>query len=481
MQAFDSLDKGLYTKYLNYYEIEIKNDEIVDLKSLINNLDISTNNNIFNGFFVGYKIPQISKEFDLLRFGNEYVINLELKRDSTHKKIKKQLERNKYYLSYIGTHIYNLTYVTSTEKLYMFNNEDDLEEIDFSFLDNLLTNQALSYNDNADDLFNPSDYLVSPFNSTDKFLSNNYFLTSQQESIKNQAIQLLTDSDKYTFISVTGSAGTGKTLLVYDIAKKLQKDKNKLLIIHCGNLNNGQNTLNESGWNIVSIKHWKHHDLSEYDVVIIDEAQRIYPPQLKEVIEKIKSNNGICLFSYDKLQTLSSKERRNDIDTKISSINNIIKHKLSEKIRTNKEISIFIKSLFNTKRNFDAINKGNVVLNYFKTPENAKEYLGTLDESEWEVIHFTPSQYNKEHHEEYSDYTKKSSHGVIGQEFDGVAVTMDKHFSYNQNGELIYNANVYYDPVKMLFQNITRTRKKLNLVLIDNEEILERCISILQH
>ena len=104
-----------------------------------------------------------------------------------------------------------------------------------------------------------------------------------------------------------------------------------------------------------------------------------------------------------------------------------------------------------------------------------------MDSVEWEVLRFTPSQYSNEHHEKYSDDSKKSSHNVIGQEFDSVAVTIDKYFSYSENGELIYRGKAYYYPVKMLFQNITRTRKKLNLVIIDNEEILGRCVSILQN
>lgn len=482
MQAYISLDEATYTKYLNHYDIGIKNEEVEDLSSLIDNLYAhASNNNIFNGFFVGYKIPQIGKEFDLLRFGRECVINLELKSNGTHEKIKKQLIRNKYYLSCIGDYVHNLTYVSSANKLYILNDANDLEEVEFCFLDNLLANQTIGRIDNADELFNPSDYLVSPFNSTDKFLSNSYFLTSQQESIKSQVMQSLIEANKCTFISVAGSAGTGKTLLIYDVVKKLREDKRKSLIIHCGNLNDGQNTLITHGWEIIPIKNAKHYNLSEYDAVIIDEAQRIYPGQLNDIVGKIKSINGFCVFSYDKLQTLSRKEKQNDIDAKISDIENIIKYKLSEKIRTNKEISMFIRSLFNNKKNFELVNKGNVVLNYFKSFECAKEYLDTLDKCEWEVIRFTPSLYDIEHHEKYSDDTKKSSHKVIGQEFDGVAVIIDEYFSYDDNGALIYRGKVYYDPVKMLFQNITRTRKKLNLVVIDNKEILARCISILQH
>lgn len=482
VQAYGSLDEEVYAKYLNYYGIEIKNEEVDDLKSLIDNLYAHTsNNNIFNSFFVGYKIPQIGKEFDLLRFGKDCVINLELKSTSTPEKIQQQLKRNKYYLSYIGNKQHYLTYVSSTNKLYLFNNNNNLQEVCFSFLNDLLSKQVILQIDNADELFKPSDYLVSPFNSTEKFLTDKYFLTSQQEYIKSQIENALANAAKHTFIAVTGGAGTGKTLLTYDIVRSLMNKQKRPLIIHCGNLNNGQHTLIAHGWDIIPIKNANNSDITKYDAIIIDETQRLYPKQLEDIVEQIKSSNGFCVFSYDKLQTLANWEKQNDIDAKISDIENIIKHKLTKKIRTNKEIAVFIKSLFNNTKNFDHINKGNIVLNYFESLESAKEYLNTLDECDWEVLRFTPSRYNNEHHEEYSDNSKQASHGVIGQEYDGVALIIDKHFAYSDNGDLIYGANAYYDPVKMLFQNITRTRKKLNIVIIENKEILERCISILQH
>lgn len=73
----------------------------------------------------------------------------------------------------------------------------------------------------------------------------------------------------------------------------------------------------------------------------------------------------------------------------------------------------------------------------------------------------TPSQYNNEHHESYSEVACKNSHRVIGQEFDNVAVVIDEYFSYGASGKLVYTSQTYYDSVKVLFQNITRTRKKV--------------------
>lgn len=481
VQAYESLKKESFSCYLQHYGIEMKCAEIEDLKSLAGVLhELTEEINIFDGFYVGYKIPQIGKEFDLLRFGEESVINVELKKKSSEEKIKKQLIRNKYYLSYIGKKIYNFSYVSDNEKLYILKNDEFLEIIEADRLEKLLSNQKLNERENIDDLFDPSDYLVSPFNSTNKFLSNQYFLTNQQEEVKAKILKSLISTKSANFFSVIGGAGTGKTLLVYDIVKEFRFNKKKSLIIHCGYLNEGQEELKRHGWEIVPIKSYSHYDLSSYDAVIVDEAQRIYPNQLEKIVEAIALAKGNCIFSYDKRQTLAKWEETRDIDAKINKINPLTTYKLSEKIRTNKEIATFIRMLFNSKRNLELSNKGNIQINYFKNINDARCYLSSLDSKEWEVLRFTPSQYQNEHHEQYSEFSKKTSHKVIGQEFDGVAVTIDKYFAYNGSGELVYRGGAYYYPVKMLFQNITRARKRVNLVIIDNEELLNRCISILQ-
>lgn len=476
-----SLKGNSFNSFLQYYNITLRSGELEDLKSLVEHLNpMTTRGNIFHNFYIGYKIPQIAKEFDLLRFGKECVINIELKSSQTEEKIKKQLIRNKYYLSYIRKKLYNLSYESDTKKIYFLADNESLEVIEPKYLVELLCNQELDDIKNIDDLFNPSDYLVSPFNSTDKFLNNKYFLTHQQEEISNKIIKSLQSTVSASFISIKGGAGTGKTLLVYDIVKNLIQNGKKSLIIHCGNLNQGQIELNRCDWNIIAIKNYSSHDLSDYDVIVIDEAQRIYPAQLKKIVESITKNKLSCIFSYDKLQTLLKREEQNNIDGKIEEISQLTTYKLSEKIRTNKEIANFTKMLFNNKRKIELSSNGNIEVNYFQNLDDAKNYLISLDKSKWEVLNFTPSQYDKEFHQAYSNPFNKTSHNVIGQEFDGVAITIDRLFTYEANGELFYNGTTHYHSVKMLFQNITRARKRLNLVIIDNEELLNRCMSILQ-
>lgn len=165
IQAHTSLEDTNFKTFLQHYGIAYKPKEFEDLKSLIEILKpLTIRAEIFQNFYVGYKIPQIGKEFDLLRFGKECVINIELKSSQTEENIKKQLVRNKNYLSYISDQLYNLSYESSTQKIYFLKKEDkSLEIIEPKDLAELLYNQKLADIDDIDDLFNPSDYLVSPF------------------------------------------------------------------------------------------------------------------------------------------------------------------------------------------------------------------------------------------------------------------------------------------------------------------------------
>lgn len=352
VQAHRHLHEESYKSFLSYYGIKIRHEEVNDLALLVKVLSGSTNHkDIFNHYYVGYLIPQIGKEFDLLRFGKNYSINIELKKTSKREKIQKQLKRNKYYLSFTERKVHNFCFQSDTEELFYLGDNDELEIAELLFLIDLLKDQQLDNITNIDSLFNPSNYLVSPFNSTERFIKNEYFLTKQQETVKSQILRTIEDNRTASFISITGSAGTGKTLLTYDIAKELKQTDKKALIIHCGYLNSGQIKLKtDYGWDIIPIKQYALFDLADYDAVIIDETQRIYPKQLEDIVNKIQINNGKCIFSYDKSQTLAKWEENNNIDQLINNIDSIIPYELSEKIRTNKEIASFIKALFNKKK-----------------------------------------------------------------------------------------------------------------------------------
>lgn len=482
LQASISLSEEGFNFYLRHHGICIKKAEIKDLEILVDMLrGEGACVEEFNNFYVGYKIPQIGKEFDLLRFGRGSIINIEIKSNCEPGKILAQLLRNKYYLSFAGKPIYAFTFVSSSRGIYALSGNDQLKKIHAEELFRVISENEHEFieGEAIDSIFNPSDYLVSPFNSTEKFLSGGFFLTHQQEEYKGKILSSIGLAPGSKFIAITGSAGTGKTLLTFDIARHLYTAGKKVLIMHCGQLNDGHYALAKHGWEIQPIKRYKLYDLNDYDAVIIDEAQRIYCEQLDYLVDRVGFAKCVCIFSYDKVQILASWEEKSDVASRIESIKAISRYKLSEKIRTNREIASFIKLLFNNKKAAQIKSSENIKISYFNDLKDARAYLGGLNAHGWEVLRFTPSQYRVEHHEKYYDAEKKTSHEVIGQEFDSVAIAVDKFFAYDGGGDLIYRGDAYYAPTKMLFQNITRARKRVNLVIIENQEVLNRCLSIL--
>lgn len=402
VEAKNSLTEDAFESFKGYHEIKIKADEINVLEQFILFLDQRANSNyLLDEFFVGYSIPQIGKEFDLLRFGVDSLINIELKSSSSEEKILTQLLRNKYYLNFVDKEVLYFTFVAATNSLFHLGEGDQLVGVESELLTDLLSGQDIEDVENINKLFNPSDYLVSPFNSTDRFLLDEYFLTLQQEDVQRQIFQHIDESMSTSFISLTGGAGTGKTLLAYDTAKKAISNGTNTLILHCGQLNEGHGTLLEMGWIIKPIKECWTCDFSEARFIVVDEAQRLYPKQIEHICNAAFKNEAACMFAYDRQQTLAQGEEKADLDANIKELDSAISFNLSEKIRSNKEIADFIKQLFQKKKNFAMAECKNIVLRYFSNLNSAVQFLKSVNEENWTVLRFTPSRYDKEYHEQF--------------------------------------------------------------------------------
>ena len=482
IEAYRKLSNTLFQKLMNSYGITsgIKNYELNGIEAFVDEL-LKANNNIsiVNRYYLGYSIPQIGKEFDLLRFGHNYIINIEIKTESSIEKILKQQQKNKYYLSFLDKPLHIYTFISNENKLYKLvirNNGDEIEEITFNELCNILVSQEVVTFNNIDDLFNPSDYLVSPFNSPEKFMSEGYFLTVQQEQIYKEIQTKLSDTAT-NFIALTGGAGTGKTLLTYHIAKETIQRGKKVLILHCAPLNSGHQILmDEYNWSIYMPKYAPN--TIDFDLIIIDEAQRMYPYQFDKYIKEVRTLNKKCIFSYDEKQYLRDNEKQYHTKERIEKELLCTPYKLTDKIRTNKEIAYFIRQLFNIKKNIPNIDYTNIELTYCKDCYSAKLLLQELLERGWKTPNYTPGTRSFFHYEAYLSNDTESAHSVVGQEFNNVVVVIDESFKYNSQGDLIAD-NTYYSQRQMLYQIITRTRKKLHIVIINNEVMLNRCIDIL--
>lgn len=382
IESFRNLDKTLFHKMTECVGITtgIKDYELCGIESLCQQLlSVNQDMSVFTHYFLGYTIPQIGKEFDLLRFGTESIINIEIKTTCSLDKVLKQQLRNQYYLSFLGKELLIYTYLSDSKKLYKLisnANNNRLMEIPITELyQKLYLRQTVRLRD-IDNIFDPSDYLVSPFNSIDKFMEDKYFLTEQQENIYKEITTKLNDKDS-RFIAVTGSAGTGKTLLTYHIAKQAILQGAKVIILHCGPLNEGQYILKKQyGWEIHTPKYAP--DIADFNIIIIDEAQRIYMFQFNKYIQIIKDKKLKCIFSFDANQYLRDSECSNAIKQKIENDLQCRPYGLTDKIRTNKEVAYFIKQLFNLNKNIPGMSYANIEFSYCKSAVTAKALLNKL-------------------------------------------------------------------------------------------------------
>ncbi|MFW3373247.1 DNA/RNA helicase domain-containing protein [Aliarcobacter butzleri] len=467
-------------EYLNLEDLKSQEKTTINrFCNLIKSTNFSPH--IFENYYLNYQIPQIGKEFDLLRISDKLVINIELKSEAiANEDILKQLERNYYYLSFLKKEIHCYTFVTenSIDKLYYY--DENIKTIIEVEISNLIVN-LIKINDfddiNIDGLFDPSNYLISPFNKTTEFLKGEYFLTKQQEQIKNTILKKIDENCQNKIFSISGAAGTGKTLLTYDLAKTLKSIGKRVTIIHCAQDNMGIYELRRNGWNIKTIKYYVPNSFVS-DVIIFDESQRIS----KVILENILINEQkFIIFSHDINQKLNKTGHAKDVVLQIESISN--KYSLTNKVRHNKNLASFLKKFFDLSTiKIDELSKDdykNISFYFTKELDDARLYVEYLKSIGWEHIYLTNSLRTAEPLDNVKFSSNNSSHQAIGQEYDNVVIVINEYFYYTEQLKLSYNARYYYNPLETLFQAITRTRKKLKLVIINNENIYKRCIQII--
>ncbi|MCL2399290.1 MAG: ATP-binding protein [Defluviitaleaceae bacterium] len=440
----------------------------------------------YNGYYISYSINQISKQFDLLRFSDDSVINIELKSTLDFDKIAKQMNENNYYLQFLNKTITIFTYVEN-DGLYQFC-ENKPQKTDISVLISCLESQMVNYDINPDMLFVASNYLVSPYNNTKSFLKGNYFLTDHQKNIKKDILNHF-NQETYFISFISANAGTGKTLLTYDIAKELINLNTSPVIIHTAALNSGQGYLINRGWKILPIKSIQEKTISKYlhqnvPLIIVDEAQRIRSTQLNMIIKQADNLSIPILFSYDPKQYLSKGEDKDIYEYCKENYPEILKraytvtHTLTNKIRTNKNIASFIQNMFIKNSSNSYTNYNDITIEYFEDIKDVRKYMAALSENkEWEPITYTVSQYNRELIEQISQISHNTAHSVIGQEFKKVALVMDNNFKYDDKGRLSVS-QTYYDLGGMLYQIITRAVDELKIVVLKNKNLYSDLLSI---
>lgn len=231
-----------------YNDSKLKKCEIDTLKQFVGELiENDAQLTHFDNFFYDFSIPHISKEFDLLKiYEDDCIVNIELKsREVEEEKIKKQLEKNRYYLSHMEKKIISFTYVKTGDAgiVYTYDENSGLIQVQISDIISAIGRAVPCVTEKIEELFRAKDYLISPINTPEKFILEQYYLTDHQEEIKVKIINSI-NSGEHKMWGIQGGAGTGKTLLLYDIARDLSY-RYKVCIIHCGILSQGHEVVLE--------------------------------------------------------------------------------------------------------------------------------------------------------------------------------------------------------------------------------------------
>jgi hypothetical protein len=419
----------------------------------------------FDHFFYNFKIEQISKEFDLLRIGTKEIINIELKHDATKDRILKQLLQNRYYLAFLDTPIYSFTYIAKTHELYMLKDQN-IEKCDVSVLKNLLINQEIRRVDDLNTLFQPELFLVSPFAKPQRFLAHAYFLTDQQRMIEGEILKNI-EEDNYNYYAISGEYGTGKTLLCYDMAKEMMSHY-QTAILHCAKANSGIKTLNENGYKIYDLSRFDEIEYKNLKILLIDESQRLTPKQRSSLLVKLSTHHTVGIFVYD------PHGYYDDLKQYLSFLDDsgeLRSFHLTHRIRTNKVMAGFINALLYSHhvpkhQDYSAISLVSV-----SSVKEAQEYLSYLATKGY--YSFDLEKSSESYYEEQDPFYEE---GIAGCEFDKVALTLDERFYYDEEGRLKAKPMVN---LFMLYQAVTRVRKKLCVIVINNGPVFTKGLRIL--
>lgn len=463
-------------------------------------------------FFYSYTIAHISKEFDLLKVAanRKLILNIELKsEDVGEERIKQQLVRNRYYLSPVTTNVISYTYILNTNTVYRLDDNNRLIQSEFVSVVADMKKFKKCMKNNIESLFKAKDYLISPVNSPERFARHQYFLTNQQEAMSRKLLSGLLKDDDKRYYSVKGEAGTGKTLLLYDTVRKLSVDAGKC-VIHFGRRTPNIDILEKA---IPSTDIITSRDLTDgamlkgYDYILVDETQRLHDDQFEWIVDSACSNNEagslgslsasnkvgsmnvasddsrssvrntpkVVMF-YDCEQVLSRHEQQRAMDKRIEELADE-NYFLSDRIRTNPELSAFIRNMFDLNKRARGYKYDCVTICYANSINEFKRLKAYYKAKQYIYIDYEKSYRNVNNR--YKS-RKFNTYKVIGKEFDKVLTVIDSKFKYNEYGELCADYDGDNDDIleKYFYQVVTRARDQLCIIVLNNEDIFRRLLDI---
>lgn len=488
--------------------LKIKEWETAGLRALCDNLFARAPETASYEFYYSFTMPKLGKEFDLLRIAKNCVVNIELKSGNVSEAaIKQQLIQNRYYLSSLERTIYSFTYISSEDRLVRLSGGGRLIDTDVSDLLAILQKQQHCEHGDIEELFREEKFLISPLTAPDKFLRQDYFLTAGQLEIKKKLLREIlqkpgTVKREFSIHGFTGLPGTGKTILLYDIAMELSVSE-RVCVLHLGSFEEELLQLDQR-LKRVDFYHCEpaaHISLREnYAALLVDEGHRLTQAMLGEILLIARTAKIPVIISYDKEDTIAREERAGEGAELIEAEEGFIGYKLTDRIRLNGELSSFISCLMCVTRAGRKYDFPSVSIAYAKTGKEAAAILQTFQNKGYMYIYDrelegdgmadlkdgAEKQQRDGAEKRQKDGTGKrqiEAKDATCKEFDRVVMKIDETFTYDRDGYLRdhrMRAAGRESVVRNLFHGLNRAKKQIGIVVEGNEELFYRILGILQ-
>lgn len=430
-------------------------------------------------FFYSFQIPRLGKEFDLLQIKDNHIVNIELKSGVvSDQAIRKQLIQNRYYLSVLGRPIQSYTYISSQNRLVRLTHHNHIVDADWERLCEDLQKEGMNYEGNIEDLFRAELYLISPITDPVRFLKKEYFLTSQQRDIEKKILRDIYAKQSGCFW-FSGIPGTGKTLLLYDIAMKLSV-RHRICMVHCEENGEKWRILHERLQRIdfladeqIRIEERKagtQIPLEKYRGILVDEAHLLSKDKIERLLKLSKEQPVI--FSSDSEDVISSEEMDKENIKKLENQTDIKVFRLTNRIRTNAELSTFIQNMMHLPPRMNSRGYPHIFVVYANDDVEAENLLSDYIKQGYQWV-------EREESELQEAQTDLKMQAV--RDMDKIVLLLDERYYYDEEGYLraacfMKNGSSY---VRKIFHRLNHAKESIALVVKKNEKVYNTLLDLL--
>ena len=315
-------------------------------------------------------------------------------------------------------------------------------------------------------------------------------LTDEQENAKIQileCIDLARQKHEKQIIFIDGEAGTGKTVLNSNIFYELycqEEEKDNAEFKCCMVVNHDEQVkvysdiakklgITEKYGEVVSKASTflnRHKDLDSVDVVFIDEAHLLSKDKIERLLELSKEQPVI--FSSDSEDVISSEEMDKENIKKLENQTDIKVFRLTNRIRTNAELSTFIQNMMHLPPRMNSRGYPHIFVVYANDDVEAENLLSDYIKQGYQWVEIEES----ERQEAQADLKMQAV-----RDMDKIVLLLDERYYYDEEGYLraacfMKNGSSY---VRKIFHRLNHARESIALVVKNNEKVYNTLLDLL--